>query len=153
MRSAFVYTREAHPGEVYPHHESIERKLAHARTFQREFDVRRPILVDDLSGTTHRAFGMLPNMTYVLDRRHTVVFRSNWTEPASIRAALGYLLDVDDRKRSGARLAPFYAELHGFRWVDDAAFDVGLTRNGPKAGREFRDALASRTSRESPGLG
>ncbi len=31
----FVYVREAHPGEHYPHHDSFERKLAHARAFQR----------------------------------------------------------------------------------------------------------------------
>ena len=30
----FVYVREAHPGEYYPHHDSFERKLAHARAFQ-----------------------------------------------------------------------------------------------------------------------
>ena len=129
------------------------RKLAHAREFQRLFAVRRPILVDDLAGTAHTGFGMLPNMTYILDRRHVVVFRSNWTDPASIRAALHYLLEVQERRLPGARLAPFYAELHGFRWVDDPAFEAGLQRNGPKASREFREAMENRTSRESPGLG
>jgi len=153
VRSAFVYTREAHPGEIYPHHDSMERKLAHARVFQRLFGVRRTILVDDLAGTGHRGFGMLPNMTYILDRRHVVVFRSNWTEPRSIRAALRYLLDMQEHRADGARLAPFYAELHGFRRVDDPAFEEGLRRNGPKASREFHEVMARRKTRESPGLG
>ncbi len=38
------------------------------------------------------------------------------------------------------RLAPFYAEIEGARWVDSAAFDAGLLRNGPRAVTEFREA-------------
>ena len=30
----FVYTREAHPGENYGPHGSMEQKLAHAQAFQ-----------------------------------------------------------------------------------------------------------------------
>ncbi len=33
-RFVFVYTREAHPGEHYPHHTSVEQKLAHARVLR-----------------------------------------------------------------------------------------------------------------------
>lgn len=141
VRSVFVYVREAHPGEFYPHHDSFERKVAHAREFRRVFEVRRPILVDDMVGTAHRGFGGMPNMTYVLDVAHRIVFRSAWTDPPSVRWALDYLLDVQARRREGARLAPFYAEVQGYRWIDDPAFQAGLARNGPKAVREFAEAL------------
>lgn len=142
VRSVFLYIREAHPGELLPHHDSFERKLAHAREFQRAFAVRRPILVDDLEGTAHRAFGGLPNMTYVLNSAHRVVYKSAWTDAASVRWALDYFLDVQARRREGHRLAPFYEEVQGFRYIDDAAFQAGLARNGPKAVREFAEAQA-----------
>ena len=140
VESVFVYVREAHPGEHLGPHNSLERKRAHAGEFRRLFDVRRPILVDDLEGSAHRAFGQMPNMTYVLNSAHSVVFRSAWTDPDTIRLALDYLLGVQDRRRAGARLAPFYSELQGFRWVDDAAFQAGLARNGPRAVHEFAEA-------------
>ena len=140
VQSVFLYVREAHPGELLPHHDIFDRKLAHAREFKRLFALRRPILVDDLAGTAHITFGRLPNMTYVLSSSHTVVYRSAWTDPPSIRAALDYLLGVQDRRRGGERLAPFYSELLAFRWIDDPAFYEGLERNGPKAVAEFRAA-------------
>ena len=140
VQSVFLYIREAHPGEDLPHHDSFQRKLDHARKFREQFRVRRRILVDDLDGSGHRAFGGLPNMTYILSSAHTVLFRSAWTDSATVKVALDYLLDVQVRRREGARLAPFYSELLGFRWVDDAAFYRGLEQNGPKAVLEFDEA-------------
>jgi hypothetical protein len=47
----FIYTREAHPGETVPHHDSFERKLASAVLLAEETGIGRDILVDDLAGT------------------------------------------------------------------------------------------------------
>ncbi len=140
MRSVFVYVREAHPGEHYGPHESFAQKLKYAETLRRMFDVRRPILVDDLAGTAHAAFGRLPNMTYILGPGNRVVFRSDWTDAEITRAALEYLLARRADRRSGARLVPFSAEIEGSRWVDDAAFTAGLECNGPRAVEEFATA-------------
>lgn len=140
LQSAFIYTREAHPGEHYPAHSSFEQKLQHARDFREKVGVTRPILVDDLNGTTHRAFGTLPNMTYVLNTAHTVIFRANWTDPPTIRFALDYHFGALDRRRNGLRQNPFYAEMYGFRWVDDASFMEGLNLAGPKAVEDFQRA-------------
>jgi len=140
VQSIFVYVREAHPGEYYPHHDTFERKLQHAREMQRIFEMRRPIFVDDLTGTAHRVFGGLPNMTYIVNNAHTIAFRSDWTDAPTVRFAIDYLLDAQERRRDGARLAPFYAEIMGFRERDEAAFDQALERNGPKAVTEMRAA-------------
>lgn len=88
----FLYTRAAHPGEHYPAHESFEQKLVHARAFVQTFGIRRPVLVDDLEGTIHRAYGLLPNMTYIVGTAGRVLDRSDWTDPRSVGAALDYLL-------------------------------------------------------------
>jgi hypothetical protein len=140
VQSVFVYTREAHPGEHYPAHASFEQKLQHARDFKEKVGVSRPILVDDLEGSTHRAFGTLPNMTYILNSAHTVLFRANWTDPLTIKFALDYHFGIQDKRRSGLRQNPFYAELHGFRWVDDKAFFKGLELAGQQAVDEFHRA-------------
>ncbi len=65
----FVYTREAHPGERYGPHRSMEQKLTHARAFKERGQVERPILVDDLVGTGHKLYGALPNMSYIIAGR------------------------------------------------------------------------------------
>lgn len=140
VQSLFLYTREAHPGEFLPYHDTFARKLAHAREFRRIFETRRKILVDDLSGSAHLAFGGLPNMTYIVNQAHVIQFRSDWTDGATVRFALNYLLTAQERRRAGARLAPFYAELMGFRERDEVAFDQALERNGPKAVTEMRAA-------------
>ena len=51
----FAYTRKAHPGEHVGHHTEFDDKLACAALLRDEVGIRRPILVDDLEGTAHRA--------------------------------------------------------------------------------------------------
>src|ERR1700726_2046565 len=84
----FVYVREAHPGEHYGAHTSMKQKLAQAQAFRDLFDIERPILVDELEGTGHKQYGALPNMTYLVGRGGRVLFRSDWTDPPTIKFAL-----------------------------------------------------------------
>jgi hypothetical protein len=63
VASIFVYTHEAHPGEHYPHLESMEQKFSHAAVLRDVLGVTRPILLDALDGACHRAYGSMPNMT------------------------------------------------------------------------------------------
>ncbi len=68
VRSVFLYTREAHPGENYRHHATMDDKRHHARAFREHNSIEREILLDDVAGTAHRAYGMLPNMTWIIGR-------------------------------------------------------------------------------------
>jgi hypothetical protein len=133
----FVYTREAHPGEHYGPHRSMEQKLAHARAFKERGQVERPILVDDLVGTGHKLYGALPNMSYILGRSGRVLFRSDWTDAPTIELVLNYLLTVRARRRAGERLVGFYAEFMGYRTVDPVKFQQGLEVAGPQAVEDF----------------
>jgi len=139
-RFDFIYTREAHPGEHYPHHTSFAQELAHACALRDHHGVRRPILVDDLEGTLHRAYGALPNMTYVVGRAGKITFKSNRTDAETLRFALEYQLHMAALRREGTRLAPFYAELQGLRSNNPAMFQAGLALAGPKAVAEFATA-------------
>lgn len=97
-------------------------------------------MVDDLAGTGHRRYGELPNMTYLVGRGGRVLFRADWTDAATVEAAIGYLLAARARRREGLRLKPFYAEFVGHRWSDPAAFAAGLEVAGPQAEADFARA-------------
>ncbi|RME85581.1 MAG: hypothetical protein D6775_02440 [Caldilineae bacterium] len=138
--SYFVYTHEAHPGENYPHHTSWEQKLRHARDLRDKLGVSRTILVDSLDGACHRAYGSMPNMSWIFNRRGVPVYKSDWTDAASLENALLYFLDVLARRRAGERLAPFRVQRLDYRNHDRDAFYRGLERAGRKAVEEFKTA-------------
>jgi len=139
--SIFLYTHEAHPGEYYPHLTSMEQKFRHAAALRDVLGVTRPILVDALDGACHRAYGSMPNMTWIFNRSGIPIYKSDWSDAASVENALNYFVDVSQRRRDRERLAPFHVERLDYRNVDREAFYAGLERSGPKAVREFREAF------------
>lgn len=136
VTSVFIYTREAHPGENLPHHTSKEVKRAHARAFQSECGVRRRILLDDLEGTAHRAFGLLPNMSWILARGGLILYKAAWTDPQDLDSGLVDSLDALAKRRTMA-LRPAYTERLLWRLGDEGSFRAGLERAGPQAVRDF----------------
>ena len=139
--SIFLYTNEAHPGEHYPHLTSMEQKLRHAHALRDVLNVQRPIYVDAMDGACHRAYGSMPNMTWVFTKGGVPVYKSDWSDSASVANAVTYFLDVRERRRAGERLAPFQVERLDYRTQDQERFYAGLERNGPKAVEEFRTAF------------
>jgi hypothetical protein len=133
----FLYTHEAHPGERYPHHESMEQKQRQALGLRAEYGITRPILLDALDGACHRAYGCMPNMTYIFDKRGTVMYKAQWTSADSVRAALEQLLSGMQRRKDGEPLAQFEVQRVEYRHVDRPAFFEGLKRAGPRAVAEF----------------
>ena len=114
--SLFIYTREAHPGEIYPHHTSIEQKFQYAADF-REAGLERPILVDSLDGHVHRMYGALSNMTWIVDHTGIVSFKASWTDAVDIRTALEETLRVREIRRESGRASPvpYLREISGLR--------------------------------------
>lgn len=95
----------------------------------------RPILVDDAGGTVHHAYGLLPNMAWVLGRGGTILYKAMWTSAAHI----GRFLEARPAKGPGST---FYAEELAPVGRDRDAFQRGLERNGPRAVTEFARAEA-----------
>ena len=93
-----IYTREAHPGENFPHHRTWDQKLAHARKLKELDSVEIPILMDDLTGSTHVAYGALSNMIYLIDRDGVVVYKSDWTDAHELNGMCQSLVHLDDMK-------------------------------------------------------
>ncbi len=139
--SFFLYTHEAHPGEHYPHLTSMEQKFSHARDLRDKLGVTRSILVDSLDGACHRAYGSMPNMTWIFNKAGVPIYKSDWTDAHSVENAILYFLQVLDRRRNRERMAPFRVERLDYRIQDREAFYRGLERNGPKAVEEYRNAF------------
>jgi hypothetical protein len=139
--SIFLYTHEAHPGEHYPHLTSMAQKFKHARDLREIYGVSRPILVDSLDGACHRAYGSMPNMTWIFNRQRMILYRANWTDVNSVEKAIYELLDVTNRRRNRELLSPFIVEKLDYRVVDRERFFKGLERSGPSAVKEFSEAF------------
>lgn len=137
----FVYTREAHPGEDVPHHDTFDRKLAHARLLRDELGITRPILVDDLAGSGHLAYGGLPNMSWVIGRGGRILYKADWTSARNVEAFVErHKADrASPSGRAGVR-ARYATEQVEFRNTDPEFFWKRLERNGPRAVAEFRRA-------------
>ena len=85
---AVLYVREAHPGARVPAHDGQADKLNWARQLRDRDGEGREILVDDLEGRAHRAFGSFPNAVFIINRNGCVVYRSAWNNPSATRRAL-----------------------------------------------------------------
>jgi hypothetical protein len=150
VRSVFLYTREAHPGENYRHHRSMDDKRHHARAFVEQCKIKRQVLLDDLEGTAHRAYGMLPNMTWIIGRGGMIHYKSAWTSEADVADALEGVLDFQTN-RATKKWVAFYSERVAWSPRDMKLFKAGLERNGPQAVADYERMIeATRTSRTAP---
>jgi hypothetical protein len=97
----------------------------------------------------HRAYGLLPNMSWVLDRGGTILYKAMWTSAARI----GEFLERQETQPSGLAATAFYSEQLERVPRDRAAFQRGLERNGPRAVTEFARAeqIWAERARRSPG--
>lgn len=136
--SIFIYTHEAHPGENYPHLTSMAQKKQHAHDLQTVYRVNRPIFLDALDGACHRAYGSMPNMTWIFNRSGIPVYKSDWSDAGSTANALDYFVRLPGRRKAGERLAPFHVERLDYRNQEREMFYEGLARSGQKAVDEFR---------------
>jgi hypothetical protein len=83
-----VYVREAHPGERLGPHKSMDDKFKAARKIAPRYGEFRRVLVDNIDGDFHRAYGSMPNVVYVIRPDGTIHYRCNWAAPRLIKEAL-----------------------------------------------------------------
>jgi len=97
------------------------------------------VVVDDLDGTMHGAYGMLPNMIYILDREGGVVYKAMWTDHTDLAAALANLAWAEEQQARGVRVKPSYVERQVYV---PATYGEGIRervfeRAGPQADRDY----------------
>ena len=121
-------------------HDSFETKLNHARLLRDEIGIKRPILVDDLTGTAHHAYGLLPNMSWVIGRGGQILYKSDWTSAANVEAFVDRYEAGGTRRPASGTVGPYLTEQIEFRDLDRPAFYERLHRNGSRAYDEFKAA-------------
>jgi hypothetical protein len=121
-------------------HETFEAKLATARLLRDETGIRRPILVDDLEGTAHHAYGLLPNMNWVVGQGGSILYKSDWTSAANVDAFVNRYESGRNRRPEAGTVGPYLTEQVEFRDVDRETFYRRLHRNGSRAYEEFKRA-------------
>ena len=149
VRSVFIYTREAHPGENLPPLASMADKRTHARAFREHSSIKREILLDDLAGTAHHAYGLLPNMTWIVGRGGFIHYKASWTAPGDIEDALETAIDYQ-RDRASKGLTPFYSERAASYPRDREKLRQGLVRAGPQAVADFERAMKKNAPAKPP---
>ena len=146
----FVYAREAHPGENVPRHDSFAGKLACAALLRDETGIGRDILVDDLAGTVHRAYGLMPNMTWVIAQGGRIAYKADWTSAANVEAFLARFLAARAGHPPGTMPVMYETQQIEFRYPDRKRFTERLLRNGPRAVAEFEKAQELWARRPAP---
>ena len=82
-----IYIREAHPedewwtpsnrkeGIIYNQPKTSTERLEIARTFQKKFDLRMPLLVDPIDNPAAQAFSASPERIYVIDPSGKILYK------------------------------------------------------------------------------
>lgn len=84
-----LYVREAHPGKKIAAHHTIQEKQELAQRLYNQGEIEnRTIIIDDLDGTAHQALGALPNMVFIISTNGEVVFKEEWNNAKSVKAAI-----------------------------------------------------------------
>ena len=103
-----------------------------------------PLLVDDLRGTVHRAYGEMPNMVYIIDKQGKVVYKAMWTDHTEIETVLENLVMAEEMASKGIRLRPSYSEKVSFvAGYGQEVREKVLKRAGPKARHDLQTAFSS----------
>jgi peroxiredoxin len=133
-----LYTKESHPAEHYPHHTSLEQKIAHARDFQRQENVRFPLLVDTLDGTAHLSYGPWPSALFVINREGRLVYRSTIADARELRLFLEQIIAADRLATNPDRVPHIgYSEHIIEHDPDQTTHRRVYERAGPKAFEDF----------------
>ncbi len=90
-RFLVLYVREAHPGGRIPQHTSLKQKRRCAERLVSEEGEKRLILVDELDGQAHQAYGLLPDMAYVINAAGLIAYRASWNDPDELDGVLEQL--------------------------------------------------------------
>ncbi len=131
-----LYIREVHPGQNYPAHTSLTEKLQCAADLQREEGVGRTILIDDLDGNMHVAYGSMPNSVYLIGQDGVIAHRADWVNPSYLDQQIESLLATGG---VGARVPPT-SLTDNYTMVDQNVLATSLrvfSRAGLASGADF----------------
>lgn len=133
--------RQAHPGPGAEPYRDLAQKHDDARRFKDDEHIPYPVLVDDLEGTTHQAYGGLADPTYLIDAEGRVAFYNMWTHAPTLHEALEELFAQEKRGvvKGGTDRIPHMAAVFADGWR-------GLRRGLPRSAIEAELSLPGSAS-------
>jgi hypothetical protein len=87
-----VMVRQGHPGPGVEAYRQFEQKQRDAARFVRDESIPWPVAIDDLGGSVHAAYGLLPDPIYLIGTDGRVAFYGYWTHVPTLRRAVALLL-------------------------------------------------------------
>jgi hypothetical protein len=162
VRLVEVLVRQGHPGPEVPCYGNFEQKLRDGYRYKELEGIPWTVLVDDLQGTVHQAYGSLADPTYLIDNDGRVAYYNVWTHVLTLFRAVQALLAQGARGvvRGGVDRAPHFGATLTNGWP---ALRRGLPQSAinletsvpasallPWLGYHLRPLLAPLTLRERP---
>jgi len=92
-----VLVRQEHPGPAAPAYMTYEQKCEDARRYGRIEGIPWAVLVDDVAGTVHRAYGALAAAAFLIDSDGRVAFVSLVPHAPTLHRAINTLLAQNGR--------------------------------------------------------
>jgi hypothetical protein len=92
VRFIDVLIRQEHPGERSGPHRTYEEKVQSAQEYEREEGIGWTVLVDDLAGTVHEAYGGTAAPAYLIDATGRVAFYGILAHAPTLKRAIDELL-------------------------------------------------------------
>jgi hypothetical protein len=157
-----IVIRQGHPGPRVPAYTSYEQKAADARAHRDDDQVPWTVLVDELDGRVHRAYGMLADPTFLIDRDGRVAFYNVITHAPTLHLAITELCELgglgvagqgyDRRVHALPIIAGGWPAIA--RGLPQSAIDLELALPGgaalPFLGYQLRGVLAPVAQRGTP---
>ncbi len=94
MQLVEVEVRQAHPGPGVERHTSAAQKHRDAYAYVREHAITWPVLVDDVEGTVHRQYAMLPDPSFLIGTDARIAFIDYWTHAPTLHRAIEKLIEM-----------------------------------------------------------
>jgi hypothetical protein len=101
-----------------------------------------PLLVDDLTGTVHHAYGEMPNMVYIIDKQEEGGLQGDVDRPRRNRDRAAEPCSRGRDGQQGYPRAPSYSEKLSFVvGYGQEVREKVLDRDGPKARHDLQTAF------------
>ena len=132
---AFIYTREAHPGENLGQPATLPQKVEHARLLKEIHGLDWPVLVDDLDGTLHGMLDTKQNSVHILGSDGRIMFLALFAGDSAVEKAIVAIAGGGEPHKNQAR-GKLAGPMKSVGYIDET-----LRQAGPQAYRDVIKAV------------
>lgn len=108
----YLYTREAHPGAKVGPHADMDEKRRNAKRLHDEEGLTFPLVIDDIAGSTQRAYvdPHFNNPVFLVNRAGVISYKSAWLDSSELPQVLEDQVLWDTRTQSDRTIKKTFSE-------------------------------------------